>query len=159
DTGAEAVVIVNRTFADRYLAGRAPVGLTFRWGSEKTYRIIGVVDGTKTISVGEDDQPQLYEPLAQIASDRRRFHLVLRASVPPATELKAVREALRRIDPSAAVEVATLFSSIGLAFLPSQVGAVLLGAIGVLGLTLAAMGVYGMSAYSVARRVPEIGVR
>jgi putative ABC transport system permease protein len=161
DTGAEPVVVVNRVFAERYFAGRAPVGLTFRWGrdTDKTYRIVGVVEGTKTVSVGEDDQPQLYEPLAQIASDRRRFHLVLRASVPPATELKAVRDVLHRIDPSAGVEVATLFSSIGLAFLPSQVGAVLLGAIGVLGLTLAAMGVYGMAAYSVARRVPEIGVR
>jgi predicted permease len=161
DRGAEKLVIVNRTFVEHYLGQRPPLGLTFSaWrGKEAPFRIVGVVEGTKNVSVGEEDRPQFYEPLAQVKSDRRRFQFVLRSSTPPAMQVDAAGRVLRRVEPAAGVEVATLYSSIGLAFLPSRVGAVLLGSIGVLGLALAAVGLYGMMAYSVARRVQEIGIR
>ena len=161
DGHGEKVAVVNREFVRRYLGDRPPVGLTFEWGGDTKvlFRIVGVVEGTKTMTVGEDDQPQLYEPLAQIRNERRRLQFVLRAATLPAMQLGPVRQALRRVDPATAAEVSTLYSSIGLAFLPSQVGAALLGAIGLLGLALAAVGLYGMMAFSVARRVQEIGVR
>jgi predicted permease len=157
---AENVVIVNRTFAQQFLGGRQPIGTVFRWGDlEKTYRIVGVVDGTKTITIGEEQQPQLYEPLDQIVNDRLRIQFVLRSAIPPALQLDAVRRTLHRFDPMAGVQVETMYSSIGLAFLPSQVGAVLLGSIGILGLILAMIGLYGVMAYSVVRRTHEIAVR
>jgi ABC-type antimicrobial peptide transport system permease subunit len=73
--------------------------------------------------------------------------------------LTAVKQALRRVEPGAAVDVSTLYSSIGLAFLPSQIGAALLGSIGLLGLILAMIGLYGTLVYSVVTRTREIGVR
>ena len=122
-------------------------------------RIIGVVGNTKTMTVGEDDKAQLYEPLAQIRNNRRRLQFVLRSSATPSMQLNAVRRTLRGLEPGAGLEVATMYSSIGLAFLPSQIGAALMGFVGVLALILAAVGLYGVMAYSVARRLPEIGLR
>ncbi len=123
------------------------------------YRIVGVVDGTKTITIGEEQQPQFYEPLDQIVNDRLRIQFVLRSAIPPALQLDAVRRTLHRLEPMAGAQVETMYSSIGLAFLPSQVGAVLLGSIGILGPVLAMIGLYGVMVYSVVRRTREIAVR
>ncbi len=157
----ERVVVVNPEFVSRYLGGRQPVGAIFLWGREgKTpYRIVGVAAGTKTMTIGEAPQPQLYEPLAQIDNDRQEIEFIVRSAIPPALQLEAVRRTLHRIDPMAGTQVATMYSSIGLAFLPSQVGALLMGSTGVLGLLLATIGLYGVMAFSVARRTREIGVR
>ena len=160
DRDGEKVVIVNKNFIDRYLDGRPSIGATFKRGGGNTlYQIAGVVGNTKNMTIGEEDQPQLYQPLAQIYNGRPQIQFVLRSAMPPIAQLEAVRGVLRRVEPGAGVEAGTMYSSIGLAFLPSQVGAVLMGGTGILGLLLAGIGLYGVTAYSVARRTREIGVR
>jgi predicted permease len=166
DRGQIPVAVVNRSFAARYFGQQSPVGAEVLWDvgppgkpNMVSRTIVGVVEDTKNMSLGEEDEPQLYEPFAQSPNDRRRLQCVVRVATPPALAVAPVRQALRAAEPDAGSDVATMESSIGFALVPSQVGAVLVGSIGALGLVLAAVGLYGTLAYSVARRAPEIALR
>jgi predicted permease len=154
------VVIVNEEFARRYVKDQAAIGAGFYWRHQgEEYRIVGVVRGTKNLTIGEDATPQLYQPLNQVENDRPQIEFVVRSAIPPALQLAQVRKVLRGVEPSAGLEVATMYSSIGLAFLPSQVGAALMSIVGVVGLLLASVGLCGVVAYAVTRRTREIGIR
>ena len=160
DNGSIPAVIVNDVFVRRYLDGHEPVGATFFWsGGKAPFQIVGVVRATKNMTIGEDPRAQLFEPLAQTKNDRTRIQFVVRSALAPASQLSAVREVLRNVEPAAGLEVETMFSAVGFAFLPSQIGAALMGGIGLMGLILVIIGLYGVLAYSVARRTREIGIR
>jgi ABC-type antimicrobial peptide transport system permease subunit len=84
---------------------------------------------------------------------------MVRASASPSNYVKSITEVLDRLDPTAAIDVKPMSQALGFAMLPSQAGAAILGATGILGLVLAAIGLYGILLYSVARRTREIGLR
>ena len=153
-------VIVNREWARRYSSQQPAVGRTFQHeGNATVYRVVGVVEGTKSRTLGEAPLPQLYESLALKGVERSRVQLIARVTGPPAVAVPSVRAALRNVDPAAGVMVEPMTASLAMAMLPSQIGATMLGSLGLLGLGLSAIGLYGVIAYSVTRRRREIGIR
>lgn len=158
-TGAP-VLIANRSFVNRCLHGRLTPGVTVRWGEGgDLYQITGIVEDTKVMTVGEDPRPQIYLPLFHGTEEAKRVEFVIRSATPVEQQIKAVRDAMHRLDPNVAVDVQSLETSMAFAYLPSRLGAGLMGSIGMLGLILAAIGLSGVTAYAVTRRSREIGIR
>jgi predicted permease len=162
--GTPPVAVVNETFARRYLSGRTPIGLHVMLPGPKPdvgvdHEIVGVVADSRHRGIGESQMAAIYIPYRQRPGDGRVVHVLVRVSGDPAASLRPVTAVLAGLDRSAAVDVQTVSQSLAFAFLPSRVGAALLGGLGAIGLTLAMAGLFATVSYSVTRRTKEIGVR
>jgi len=154
--GGPALAIVNESFARAVFGKADPIGHTFT--TEKTMQVVGVVKDSKYFTLGEQQRLAVYEPYFA-HPEPVTLSFFVRTSASPSSYVKPVTEVLGPLDPTAAIEVKPMSQALGFALLPSQAGAALLGATGVLGLVLAAVGLYGILLYSVARRTREIGLR
>ncbi|MBI2688508.1 MAG: ABC transporter permease [Acidobacteria bacterium] len=154
------VVVVNQTFA-RLAFGDVPaVGHAVRFG-EREVSIVGVVKDSKYAWMSDHQRPAVFECYQMSTGGSRAaiVNFMIRTPLDPETLVKSLRRTLNDVDTSAAVEVKPMKHAMGMALLPSRVGAGLLGLMGILGLVLTGIGLYGLMAYSVARRVREIGLR
>ncbi len=159
--GAPNVVIVNQEFARRYLDGNA-VGHSFRFTDENPRierEIVGVVANSKYHTIGEDLRPAMYLPMPQRPENRDIAFVYARVEGDPAQLVAALRSAIGEVDPAVSVAVQPMRSALAFALLPSRVGAAVLGGLGLLGLILAAFGLFAIVSYNVSRRVSEIAIR
>ena len=160
--GTPRVVVVNEAFVERYLAGRPPIGLHLMLpgpGHDDDYEIVGVVANSRYRTIGEAQMAAIYYAYRQRPTDGRVLHVLVRVAGDPAAAARPIAATIGALDPAAAVDVQTVGQSLAFAFLPSRVGAALLGSLGAIGLTLAMAGLFAMVSYSVTRRTREIGVR
>jgi predicted permease len=176
------VAVVNQTFVKRFLDGKEAIGMRFGPDPSITgvYEIVGVVDDSKYGDPSQQTRPMFFTPMAQTtnfdaiaaapslreqANKNEWFkhyasNLIVRYEGDPAAAAAEVRRALQQINPDMTIGRLTTYDDQVSSYFTQQRLVVRLTAIfGALALLLASVGLYGVTAYGVARRIPEIGLR
>jgi ABC-type antimicrobial peptide transport system permease subunit len=157
----QPVAIVSEAMARRYWPDGTAVGRILRRPdpAEPDVVIVGVASNINIRSLGEAPRDVVYVPHSQ-SMVGGAFSVVARTSTDPARLLLALAAAAREADPDVRIaQSTTMAQHLAMSRLPSQLGAFLLSAFAVLAMALAAIGVYGLVRYTVARRSREVGIR
>jgi predicted permease len=162
DKNSPRVAVVNAEFARRLFGSpSAALGRSYKMRDATRIQIIGISEDGKYNSLTEDPEPAVFAPILQ--SPAATTTLVVRAGPhadsSPAFLATAMRNALRQLDPGMPVIVETRAAPLGVTLFGPRMATVALGVLGVMGAMLSITGIFGMAAYSVSKRLKELGIR
>ena len=158
DAKAPLVGIVNQSFARLVLNTADPIGRHYRVGQSPLIEVVGLVEDGKYESLTEMSTPAFFHPI--VRSPNTTTVLLLRSRLPESEASAQLRQAIAALDPQLPVYgLGGIRQMLGMAYFPARTATAALTAFGLLALMLAVTGIYGLAAYTVSRRVHEIGVR
>jgi ABC-type antimicrobial peptide transport system permease subunit len=159
DKSAPRVAVINQEFARKIFGSVTnAMGRYYKVRDGTRTQVVGIVeDGKYTTNFAEDPRPAMFLPVVQ--SPVSETWLIVRSKRDPQQLGAAIRSKLRKVDAGLPLFIETWNKEMDTALFPSRMAAVSLGVLGVMGAMLSITGIFGMAAYSVSRRLKELGIR
>ncbi|MGA3372193.1 MAG: ADOP family duplicated permease [Terracidiphilus sp.] len=151
------VAVINQFLARRVFGSvTGALGGYFKREDGTRVQVVGVVEDGKYYQLTEDPRPAIFLPFLQSPSGTC---LVIRSDRDPQQLATAIRGTLRSLDDGLLMNIQTWTQGLDIALFPSRVATVSLGVLGLMGAMLSITGIFGMAAYSVSKRLRELGIR
>jgi predicted permease len=158
DKNAPRVAVVNQVFArEVFGAPTKALGRYFKTWNGTRIQVVGIAKDGKYTNLTEDPQAAMFFPILQAPSSKS--YLMMRSDSDPQQLAGAVRSRLRDLDAGLPVFIQTWTGALDRVLFGSRLATVALGVLGVLGAILSITGIFGMAAYSVSKRLRELGIR
>jgi predicted permease len=162
--GTPKVCVINEAFAKQFFARRNPIGMhitSVEDAQRTTYQIVGLAKNARTQRLRHDTEPVFYIPVTQpLADNVERAHFLIRTATKTAPLLPAVREAFHRVNPALPIgSVRSIEEQMAALTAQDHTTAQVAVVFGCVALALAAVGLYGVLSYGIARRTGEIAIR
>jgi len=158
DKNAPPVAVINQEFARKVFgAATNSVGRYFKKKDGTRIQVVGIVENGKYNRITEDQEPAMFLPILQSPSSST--YLAVRSDRDPGQLVAAIRSTVRDLDAGLPIYIEPWNKELDTALFASRMAAMTLGVMGVMGAMLSITGIFGLAAYSVSKRLRELGIR